>query len=876
MRPEKIVYFSSTHWDREWYRSVDEFRFRLVPVIDQVIHTLQTDPGFSVFTLDGQTCPLDDYLTIRPEKRPELERLIADGRLVVGPWYTMPDEYLVSGESIVQNLLAGHAISDRYHGRVLKGGYVCDIFGHIANLPQILNGFGIHNALISRGTNDCELECFFRWQSPDGSRVTTFKAPETCGYGSFFWEVLSPFAPDYTDHLEEITRNAIAYVERELTRTGLPYVILMDGMDHEPIHGFMPRILERLEKHFGCPVVQQRLDEALDSVQGPMPLVKGELNAHCKENVMHNKLIPHTLSSRYDLKRSNDICQNLLEHYAMPAAAITRLQGGDPDDAYLTYAYNLLLQNHAHDSICGCSIAAVHREMGTRFEKVARTANAFFNRFCAGEYRRCEDAEGGVIVKVFNPLPYEYRGSLELDIDFPEDFPARQLSYIKYEQRNAFWIFDEQDRMLPYNILRAVRKKHIRKPSGESLVVDTHTVVLETALRPMGFTSLRIRPADKPYRILDRFSTGPDSCENDLIRFRIHPDGTVQITDKETGHCYDRLHSFLDCAEVGDGWFHIRPMQDRVISSLGCGVSIEKIFDGYAACKFLVRYNWSLPRQALREKEFSRRSDEYAPFVIESEFTVSRHSKLVTVKTRVRNSVKDHRLQLHLPTGVPSSEYYVNQCNLILSRPAGLDISHYDWKEADITEYPFENMVFLRGGGRGLLFLSGGGLHEVSCPADGENSMDITLLRCFEKTAGTDGEPEGQLQGDQTFTYALAPISGETDAELVRLKDQFVCGYRSFTVSPGLVLPAESWFSVRSEHCRYISSMPAKGQGILLRLANYAGFEDACSIRFARDVAGACLCDFLENPLEDAAVSGSLVSFRAPAYKMVNLLVRFA
>lgn len=875
MKPEKIIYFSATHWDREWYHSVDEFRFRLVPVLDKVIKTLQTDPDFSIFTLDGQTCPLEDYLTVRPGMQRDLEQLIADGRLVIGPWYTMPDEYLVSSESMIQNLLAGHAAADSYRAEVLKSGYVCDIFGHIANLPQILSGFGIKNALISRGTNDCDLECFFRWLSPDGSRVTVFKAPETCGYGSFFWEALSPFAPDYASHLEEITQKAIAYVERELTRTSLPYVILMDGMDHESIHEFMPSVLRRLERHFGCPVVQQRLDLALNSVPGQMPEVDGELNAHCKENVMHNKVIPHTLSSRYDLKQANDLCQNILEHYAMPAAALTRLQGDDPDHSYLDYAYRLLLQNHAHDSICGCSIAAVHREMGTRFEKAARTAAAYFRRFCAAEYDRSTKPGGSVIVKVFNPLPYEYRGNLELDIDFADDFPARQLPYIKYEQRNAFHIFDEAGQQLPYNILHASRKKHIRRPNGDLQLVDTHTVALEGVLRPMGFTTFQIRPAQTPYRNLDRFSTGPNSCENDWIQFRIHPDGTVQITDKQTQICYDHLHSFLDCAEIGDGWFHIRPIQDRVVSSLGCPVSIEKTFDGYSACKFLVRYNWSLPKQALHMSEFSRRSDEYVPFTIASEFTVSRHSKLVTVKTVVHNSVTDHRLQLHLPTGIPASEYYVNQCNLILKRKAGLDITHCDWKESDITEYPFENMAFIRGGGHGLLFLSGGGLHEISCPADAENSMDITLLRCFEKTVGTDGEPDGQLSGDQTFVYALAPISNETDAELVRAKDQFVSGYRAFTVTGGQVLQGDSGFSLRSENCTYITCMPAQGAGMLIRLANYAPSADTCAVTFSRPVSRAFLCDFLENPLEKVSISGRSVSFSVPPYKMVNLLVDF-
>lgn len=875
MKPRKIFYFAATHWDREWYRTVDEFRFRLVRVMDQVIRTLQTEQDFELFTLDGQTCPLEDYLTVREEKRPELERLIREGKLAVGPWFTMPDEYLVSSESLVQNLLRGHAIADSWGAKVLKAGYVCDIFGHIANFPQILRGFGIDNALISRGTNDSELECFFEWEAPDGSKVLTFKAPEICGYGSFFWEVICPYGPDYTSHLDGITEKAIAYVERELTRTSLPYVILMDGMDHETIHEFMPQVLRRLEEHFGCPVVQKRLDEVSAEIMGDMPLVMGELNSHCRDNVMHNKLIPHTLSSRYDLKRANDACQNILEHYAMPCAALLRLDGKDPEYSYINHAYHYLLQNHAHDSICGCSIAAVHRHMLTRFERTWYTANEYFLQYCSLERDRTKSTDHELVVKVFNPLPYAREGLVEMNIDFPEDFPASELPYIKYEQRNAFRILNEQGEVVPYNIVSAARGSFIRSLHGGKQVADTHRVALTASLRPMGYTSFRVVPADKPYRILDRFSTGPDSCENDFIRFRIHSDGTVQITDKETGHCYDRLHSFLDCAETGDGWFHIRPIQDRVISSLGCPVSIEKTFDGYAACKFLVRYRWSLPEMAERRQGFGVRGGNYVPFDIESEFTVSRTSKVVTVKTKVHNSAKDHRLQLHLPTGVSAQKYYVNQCNLILERPCGFNVEHYEWKEADISEYPLESMAFLREGDRGLLFLSGGGLHEISCPGDSENSMDITLLRCFEKTTGTNGEPEGQLPGEQVFSYAWMPISKENHRQLVTVKDQFVSGYREFTMT-GSSQTAASGLTVSSDNCAYITCLPGKQGGVIVRLANYCGEADSCTVTFSRKAARACLCDFLENPTEEVNVRGNQVSITVPPYKMVNLQVWFS
>ena len=659
---------------------------------------------------------------------------------------------------------------------------------------------------------------------------------------------------------------------------------------------------------------------------------------------MHNKLIPHTLSSRYDLKSANDTCQTLLEFYGMPCSAIDEIKQSDYLYSYITYAYSLLLQNHAHDSICGCSIDAVHQEMLTRFLKVRHTASEYFFRFCEKEYNRSVqykltdnidkktendktiDNKTGdneilyttttdnkkadnktknnksnnivpekpsCLVKIFNPLPYEYSGALEFDIDFDSNFEVQNLPYLKFEQRNSFLIFDEENQELKYNIIHASRQRYVKQFGGNKRLADTHRVAVIGKLKPLGFTTFRIEPYELPYRITERFSISPTSCENKFIIFEIAPNGTVCLTDKRTGRSYNGLHSFLDSGEMGDGWFHIRPIADRCVSSLGCPVTIEKTFDGYAECKFVVRYEMRLPREKVKEHEFYRRSEGHDTYVIQSEFTISRTSPLVSVHTIIDNQVKDHRLQLHLPTNVTSDVYHVNQCNLILSRPTGLDHSHYNWKETDITEKQFESMAFICSDDmdmpHGLLFLSKGGLHEVSCLGDRENSMDITLLRCFNKTTKTNGEPDGQLQGRQVFDYALMPMFDETIEELVRRKDQYVCGYKEFTIPSGIMILDESAFTFVSDSCVYLTSMPVNKESskvnagtntgtsssIIIRAANYSRDLAPCSIRFAKKVVSACSCDYLGEKLEDVQVDGNVVTVMAEGYKMVNLKVSF-
>jgi alpha-mannosidase len=75
---------SHTHWDREWYLTYEQFRFRLVALVDRLLDLLDRDPSYKYFHLDGQTIVLEDYLEIRPEQEPRLRKAIEPGRILIG------------------------------------------------------------------------------------------------------------------------------------------------------------------------------------------------------------------------------------------------------------------------------------------------------------------------------------------------------------------------------------------------------------------------------------------------------------------------------------------------------------------------------------------------------------------------------------------------------------------------------------------------------------------------------------------------------------------------------------------------------------------------------------------------------------------------
>lgn len=132
---EKIFLYSGTHWDREWYQTFQGFRKRLVDMVTELIEELETNDKYGIFHMDGQTIVLEDYLEIMPHMKDRLAALIKKGKILIGPWYNMPDEFLVSGESIIKNLRLGMKISREWGVEPSSNAYICDIFGHSSQTP---------------------------------------------------------------------------------------------------------------------------------------------------------------------------------------------------------------------------------------------------------------------------------------------------------------------------------------------------------------------------------------------------------------------------------------------------------------------------------------------------------------------------------------------------------------------------------------------------------------------------------------------------------------------------------------------------------------------------------------------------------------------
>ncbi len=230
---DHLYFVVHTHWDREWYEPFQRMRARLVAMTDRMLELVE-EGKIPCFHFDGQTIVLEDYLEVRPENARRIAKLIKDGRIQIGPWYVLADSFLVSGESLIRNLEIGGRVARRF-GEPIEIGYLPDQFGHIAQMPQILAGFGLKAAIVWRGVGREIERNRFVWQALDGTEIFTTYLPFGYSNGANF--------PSESVDAMIARAGEIAARERGFA-VGAP-ILVMNGTDHARPD---PRLFERLNE----------------------------------------------------------------------------------------------------------------------------------------------------------------------------------------------------------------------------------------------------------------------------------------------------------------------------------------------------------------------------------------------------------------------------------------------------------------------------------------------------------------------------------------------------------------------------------------------------------------------------------------------------
>jgi mannosylglycerate hydrolase len=811
--PRIVHLVPHTHWDREWYLPFQSFRLRLVGLIDRVLASMEADPRW-VFTLDGQLATVDDYLEVRPDAEERIRALVQAGRLAVGPWHVLPDEFLVSGETLVRNLELGLRRADTLGGG-MPVGYLPDQFGHVAQMPQILRRAGIEHAAVWRGVPAAIDHHVFRWAAPDGSAVRAEYLPQ--GY----WN-----AAHLLDLRERVSAKVELLHEAMAPFFGDDEVLAMYGTDHmEPLPELVEVVEETNAAADGYRLELTTLTGYFDQVQGSVPDTwlewTGELRSAARAN-----LLPGVVSARIDLKAACARAERLLERYAEPLQA---LWGETWPARLLDLAWRRVVESSAHDSICGCSADAVCRQVLVRLEEAEQIAAGLAGQAASAVARRVPRGSTAVL----NPSPQAREDSVELDLAIPEDWehvslelpdgtllatqelgrseplvlrhelPGAEIPLFLARRLHGREIFGRQ--LNGYAVDHDAGRPRLTLAVGDEadpawLDVDELRAEIELACRtareeawvlralmppgrrlaavvpapPLGWTSVRPVPRRGPVTAPVR--TNGRRVSGDLLEVEVAEDGTLRVGGVEG------VARIVDGGDFGDTYNYAPPALDTVVDQ-PASVEVEVAANGPLRAELVVRRSYRWPT-GLRERGTAR-TEETTPVTVETRVELRAGEPFVRLRVTFDNPCRDHRVRLHvpLPERAPGSaaegQFAVVERGL---EPEG------GFGEKAVGTFPARG--FVAAGGMAALLE-----HVVEYEVVDGRELAFTLLRSTglisrnenpwrEDPAGPElAVPEAQLIGPRSVTLALLPYTGSwAEASLLAQMERF---QHPFLTAPG-------------------------------------------------------------------------------------------
>ena len=775
--PRAVAIVPHTHWDREWYRPFEGFRSRLVAVLDEVLDTLETDDRWEGFHLDGQVAAIEDYLDARPEARDRVRKLVAAGRLSIGPWYVLMDEFCVSGETILRNLEMGIESAEHLGGSS-RVGYLPDMFGHVTQMPQMLRLAGITDAVVWRGVPSAVRRSTFEWSAPDGSAVRAEYLP--VGYAS------GAFLPD--DPVALVRRiDALAEESRQFAGDQDEPLLVMNGTDHQAIQRHLPRTVESANE------VQDRYRFELTTIAAYLSLRSVE-NLQCWQGELRSSarapILMGVLSNRRDLKVAAASCERALERLGEPTAALWLPPELWPTDT-LRRAWLEVVRNSAHDSICGCSTDEVGRAVLHRYD-TARTI--------AGDILESALAIAAVAMRTagpvaVNPSPRSRAGIVEMTLPGAEPPSGTQQVALVPAGRT--------ERAGTGKDLAAVLGELARDgwlpvgttPSSARVSLTQGRVELFLGCDVAGAGSPAVAPviaeawalaganADGPLKVtLDReaaqtvltrvtgvpgfgwsawtagalgcapVEAGPDWIRNSLIAIEVDPSTGMFSVDGHRG--FGRL---VDEGDAGDSYNYCPPTDDRRVDSPS-KVEVDVIERGPLRGRLRVSSVYTWPARI----ENGARAGA-VPIEVVTDLELRAGEGFVRITVSFENRCRDHRVRTVLPLRSPT-DTTTSECAFATVERARAEGGP---REEGLGTFPSRRFVMAGG----LTFVHDGVVeHEL---VDDGRALAVTVLRSTgvlskpllttrPNAAGPPIPVSGaQMLGPVSFAYAIA--LGEVD-----------------------------------------------------------------------------------------------------------------
>ncbi len=781
---KKIFVVSNTHWDREFRFSFEKTRYKLLKMMDTIIEILQNDSEFHSFTLDGHTLIIEDYLAMRPENTEIVKKFVSEGRLIIGPYYTLSEQFSISAEALVRNIIYGRRLMEKYGAKPVKTAYTPSSWGQTGQYPQILKDFGIEYMMFYRGISHDEAPAEYVWEAPDCTSLLASRFALYCRY-NWYYQVHRAvtrnkvFNKDYAwgecDEVPyrradiekdegvgyDLKSPALNYdktalkkavedmLEEEKGHFTTPIFLGMNGHDISSAYPLESQIIKDAKEIFDgkYEIIHTDLDHFWEEAEkyldkDKMVHLKGERRSYLKEG-MWTYLFPSTISARTYMKQEDFKASTALSYQAEPLSVMAGALCKDiKHNIYLDNAWKYLLSNHTHDANGGGAMGEVCDDMKYRYKKVYDISNILVEDSTAAIIKNLSgenDSQTDVRFTVFNSLPFERDVTTVLEFQMPKG----------YEE----FVIEGADIQLISSDASSTFVDSIWEVPTILDVTQIKAVVKIKNIPALGYRSVKIVPG-KP-KIKGENIVNGNTLENAFLKVCVNSNGTVDVLVKKTGKLYKNLNYLTSQGEIGNAWKYVQPENDKKSDSLDSNALITVIENGKLRGAIKAEYEFEVPKECIKVQ-----SEEKVKLPISVVYTLDSDSQKLSVELTVNNLATDHWLRANFPTEIKTDFSYSDSHFDIVKRKVAVPDST-GWVETAYGMQPLRTFAAVTDNCNGFAVFPKG-LYEYEVFEDMKNTMALTLIRaCRIKLQVSEEKitelPDSEMQcpGIHTYEYAL-------------------------------------------------------------------------------------------------------------------------
>jgi len=740
----QIHVIAHTHWDQEWYFTRQDSMVLASYNFADVIDTLEHDPAYSCYHLDGQMAVVEDFLAINPNYRARLEALVREKRIFVGPWYTQTDTYNVHGESIIRNLKYG-IFAARALGYAMQVGYLPDTFGHNAQMPTILQGCNIDNIVFWRGIDHDRHanSSQFLWRAPSGA--TVIACAMALGYGA---------AKNMGSDASHLQGKIYPMVNLLRLRAGINDLLLPCGGDQVCIDPALPKILEVAsarspdEDRYVISSLERYVD-ILRAQREQFEFWEGEL-----KSPRYTRIHKTIGSVRYDIKKKNDAVEQFILRQLEPTIAMARHQGLPVNLSVVDTLWKKLLRSHAHDSIGGCNSDATNRDILHRLEQTEQLCHSLWNLVVKTLAAACAH-EGDLLI--FNPLATQTQRVVKTTLYSRAENIA--LTY--------------QGQAIPFDVL-----KRDVLPGGTAVSLNAegecetplppyyrwHVAVKTPVLPPIGYLSVNV--------------------EDDPAPFRPPEETTLTLQDKRSGRCIPSFFTLEDCADAGDS-YDFSPLAGDTPTRCSFFTLIDCLKTPLVE-KLIVEATMLLPQDLASRQDTAR-----TPLSIRLVCELRHDDPNLYVEASLENSHCDHRLRLLIGSDIHTRHAIASQPFAIIQRETGYDRENWQerYREMPVDIETTEGIIAVAEAGKALV-VNSRGMKEFQIVGSEPAAIALTLFKATGVLGRNDlhwrpgrasginntvvETPDAQLLKPLCFSFTVALADNAGHLTLRQLENQAV------------------------------------------------------------------------------------------------------